>query len=306
VCCSMRPRCRNPSRQRLHAARASPSSACASAAGIDAGPLEELIHPSPSVRAPPAARVDSFPAAAAGRHDAGRSQPPFVLNSSLRTNPMPITHHKPAHLHTPPGVIAAIIGLSAAASALICWLVYFHAPTDVAGTHLRWLPLVNAVLNALATVALVTGFHEIRERRILHHRASMSFAFLFSSIFLVSYLVNFTLHGETHLPIAPHRSALDQLRHRALLDATSRWPSLPCPWSSSPSSSRSPAVFPRTSGSPAGPSPSGSTSRSAASTSTFCKPSSADAAFLRRSVSLRRFAGKSAILILRKHSTSGA
>jgi len=52
---------RNPSRQRLHAARASPSSACASAAGIDAGPLEELIHPSPSVRAPPAARVDSFP-----------------------------------------------------------------------------------------------------------------------------------------------------------------------------------------------------------------------------------------------------
>jgi putative membrane protein len=120
---------------------------------------------------------------------------------------MPITHHKPAHLHTPPGVIAAIIGLSAAASALICWLVYFHAPTDVAGTHLRWLPLVNAVLNALATVALVTGFHEIRERRILHHRASMSFAFLFSSIFLVSYLVNFTLHGETHLPIA-HTGAL--------------------------------------------------------------------------------------------------
>ena len=59
----------------------------------------------------------------------------------------------------------------------------------------------------LATIALVTGFHEIRERRILHHRASMSFAFLFSSIFLVTYLVNFTLHGETHLPIA-HSGAL--------------------------------------------------------------------------------------------------
>ena len=120
---------------------------------------------------------------------------------------MPIHRHTPANLRTPPGVILGILGLSAAASALICWLVYFHAPTDVAGTHLRWLPLVNAVLNALATVALVTGFHEIRERRILHHRASMSFAFLFSSIFLVSYLVNFTLHGETHLPIA-HSGAL--------------------------------------------------------------------------------------------------
>jgi len=110
---------------------------------------------------------------------------------------MPATHHRPAHLHTPPGVIFGIIGVSAAASALICWLVYFHAPTDVAGTQLRSLPLVNAVLNALATIALVTGFEEIRKRRILHHRASMSFAFIFSSIFLVSYVVNFTLHGET-------------------------------------------------------------------------------------------------------------
>ena len=50
----------------------------------------------------------------------------------------------------------------------------------------------------LATVALLTGYREIRTRRILHHRAAMVGAFFFSSIFLVSYLVNFTLHGETH------------------------------------------------------------------------------------------------------------
>jgi putative membrane protein len=110
---------------------------------------------------------------------------------------MPSPHPKSATLRTPPGVIITIIAVSAAASALICWLVYFHTPTDVAHTQLRSLPLVNAVLNALATVALVTGFYEIRERRILQHRASMFAAFFFSSIFLVSYLVNFTLHGET-------------------------------------------------------------------------------------------------------------
>ncbi len=120
---------------------------------------------------------------------------------------MPAAPAKPSHLHTPPGVIAGILIVSAAASALICWLVYFHAPTDVTGAHLRSLPLVNAILNALATVALVTGFHEIRQRRVLHHRASMIFAFFFSSIFLVCYLVNFTLHGETHLPV-PHHGAL--------------------------------------------------------------------------------------------------
>jgi putative membrane protein len=111
---------------------------------------------------------------------------------------MPSALPKSSSLRTPPSVIVGIIGVSAAASALICWLVYFHTPTDVAGTQLRSLPLVNAVLNALATIALVTGFHEIRERRVLQHRASMFFAFFFSSIFLVSYLVNFTLHGETH------------------------------------------------------------------------------------------------------------
>src|ERR1700733_13796418 len=115
---------------------------------------------------------------------------------------MPAAIPKQTSLRTPPSVIATMIVVSAAASALICWLVYFHTPTDVAHTQLRSLPLVNAVLNALATIALVTGFEEIRQRRVHHHRASMIFAFFFSSIFLVSYLVNFTLHGETHLPIA--------------------------------------------------------------------------------------------------------
>jgi len=103
-----------------------------------------------------------------------------------------------SELRTPPRIIFSIIAISAAASALICWLVYFHTPTDVAGTQLHSLPLVNAVLNALSTIALVTGFYEIRKRHVHHHRAAMSFAFIFSSIFLVSYLVNFTLHGETH------------------------------------------------------------------------------------------------------------
>lgn len=111
---------------------------------------------------------------------------------------MPTALPNPSQLRTPPRIILSIIAISAAASALICWLVYFHTPTDVAGTQLRSLPLVNAVLNALATVALVTGFYEIRQRHVHHHRAAMSFAFIFSSIFLVSYLVNFTLHGETH------------------------------------------------------------------------------------------------------------
>lgn len=101
-------------------------------------------------------------------------------------------------LRTPPAVIAGIIAASAAASALICYLVYFHAPIDVTNAHLRSLPLLNAVLNALCTIALIAGFVFIRSRRIPAHRTAMFTAFFFSSIFLVSYLTNFTLHGETH------------------------------------------------------------------------------------------------------------
>ncbi len=103
-----------------------------------------------------------------------------------------------SNLRTPPSIIATIILVSAAASALICYLVYFHAPLDVTGAHLRSLPLLNAVLNALCTVALLIGFGYIRARRIPQHRAALFTAFFFSSIFLVSYLTNFTLHGETH------------------------------------------------------------------------------------------------------------
>jgi putative membrane protein len=101
-------------------------------------------------------------------------------------------------LRTPPAIIAGIVVVSALASALICYLVYFHAPSDVTGTHLRSLPFLNAVLNALATVALLAGYAFIRARKLTSHRAAMFAAFFFSSIFLVSYLTNFTLHGETH------------------------------------------------------------------------------------------------------------
>ena len=111
---------------------------------------------------------------------------------------MPAALQSENSLRTPPSIIAIIILVSALASALICYLVYFHAPLDVAGTHLRSLPLLNAVLNAFSTFALIEGYRYIRARRIKLHRAAMFAAFFFSSIFLVSYLLNFTLHGETH------------------------------------------------------------------------------------------------------------
>ncbi len=88
------------------------------------------------------------------------------------------------------------------ASLFLAWLVYFHQPTDVAGTQLAFLPALNATLNALCTVFLIVGFYYIRKRRITAHRNSMFGAFIVSSLFLVSYLVNHALHGDMRFPAA--------------------------------------------------------------------------------------------------------
>jgi len=50
------------------------------------------------------------------------------------------------------------------------------------------LPAVNASLNALSAILLVTGYVLIRRRRIETHRKVMIAAFISSSIFLVFYV----------------------------------------------------------------------------------------------------------------------
>jgi putative membrane protein len=67
----------------------------------------------------------------------------------------------------------------------------------VAGTQLAFLPALNALLNTCCTVALLFGLNFIRRREILKHRNSMFLAFIFSSLFLVSYITNHALHGDS-------------------------------------------------------------------------------------------------------------
>ena len=107
---------------------------------------------------------------------------------------------QPVTYRTPPSIIVGIVAVSAAASAFLAWLVYFHAPIDVAGTHLTFLPALNAILNTCCTIALLFGLSYIRRRAITAHRNSMFTAFLFSSLFLVAYITNHALHGDARFP----------------------------------------------------------------------------------------------------------
>ncbi len=110
--------------------------------------------------------------------------------------PTTLTKPAPSPYRTPLPVVLGIVGVSVVASSFLAWLVYFHAPTDLAGTHLTFLPALNAILNTCCTVALLFGLRFIRRREITAHRNSMFTAFLFSSLFLVTYITNHAMHGD--------------------------------------------------------------------------------------------------------------
>ena len=62
------------------------------------------------------------------------------------------------------------------------------------------LPLVNALLNSLATMLLVCGYVVIRRGKIQVHRALMLSAFGTSVLFLVSYLIYHAQVGSRPFP----------------------------------------------------------------------------------------------------------
>lgn len=96
--------------------------------------------------------------------------------------------------------IAAILLISAAATAFLFWLIYIH-PASASSEQYAFLPAMNAVFNGLAAIALLIGFTFIRARRIAAHRASMITAFAFSTLFLAGYILHHALHGDVRYPL---------------------------------------------------------------------------------------------------------
>ena len=62
------------------------------------------------------------------------------------------------------------------------------------------LPTLNALLNSLATVLLVTGFIHVKRGNIDIHRRFMTGAFVVSGLFLVSYLIYHVQVGSVPYP----------------------------------------------------------------------------------------------------------
>lgn len=58
------------------------------------------------------------------------------------------------------------------------------------------LPTLNAILNLTAAILLITGHRMLRKGKIDLHRKCMTWAFVMSCVFLVSYLTYHSLFGS--------------------------------------------------------------------------------------------------------------
>ncbi|MGZ5957907.1 MAG: DUF420 domain-containing protein [Myxococcaceae bacterium] len=88
--------------------------------------------------------------------------------------------------------------VSTAALLLLGWLLLLRRGAGpVAAGDLRFLPAVNASLNAMAALLLLAGWVAIRRGSMRVHRIFMVGAFAASALFLVCYLAYHAAHGDT-------------------------------------------------------------------------------------------------------------
>ncbi len=69
------------------------------------------------------------------------------------------------------------------------------------------LAAICASLNLISTGLLITGWALIKRKQIEKHRNVMVSCFFVSCLFLVVYLTNYGLHGNTSFPRAEHPTA---------------------------------------------------------------------------------------------------
>lgn len=96
--------------------------------------------------------------------------------------------------------VFVIIGiLSFAILAFLTWLIYFKPGADLTG-EISWvnsLPALNALLNSLTSIFLVTGLIFIKKNKIDWHKRAMFAATGASALFLISYITYHHFHGDT-------------------------------------------------------------------------------------------------------------
>lgn len=94
-------------------------------------------------------------------------------------------------------ISSIIIAVSILVPTLVA-IMFFVSPPEISHhLDLSFFPKFHAFLNSLTAICLIIGVYFIKNKRIKAHRASMLSAFLFSTVFLVSYVIYHSLSEST-------------------------------------------------------------------------------------------------------------
>jgi putative membrane protein len=99
-----------------------------------------------------------------------------------------------------PKAIGVIILISILAFLFLIWMIYFRDTAESTAPWVAHLPALNALLNSISTVLILSGYVAIRKKMFVRHMKLMLTAFVTSSLFLISYLVYHNYVGHTPFP----------------------------------------------------------------------------------------------------------
>jgi putative membrane protein len=93
-----------------------------------------------------------------------------------------------------------IFGVSFIVFALV--LILSQLPqAEIIPPYVKYLPTLNAFINATCSLILISSFIAIKKRKIQIHKSLNISAFILSSIFLMSYVIFHSFGIETKFPV---------------------------------------------------------------------------------------------------------
>jgi putative membrane protein len=91
-----------------------------------------------------------------------------------------------------------VLAVSLVALLVLVGVIYGHGRAAAQPAWVSWLPALNALLNGTSAVFLVLAYVAIRRRDVVTHSRRMLTSLGASALFLVSYIVYHSVHGDTH------------------------------------------------------------------------------------------------------------
>jgi len=126
-----------------------------------------------------------------------RGQPYPVLYGLVMSTPVPL-QLAALKATSPTKATFLVLAVSVVALLVLVGVIYGHGRAAEVPGWVAWLPAVNALLNGTSAVFLVLAYRAIRRRDVVTHSRRVLTSLGASALFLVSYIVYHSVHGDTH------------------------------------------------------------------------------------------------------------